>query len=93
MEKVTPVFYENILKSIGNTPIVRINRLNPNKKATIYAKLESANPTGSVKDRIALSMIEQAERDGSLQKDKTILEPTSGNTGISLAAAKGLNQL
>ncbi|MFC1899463.1 PLP-dependent cysteine synthase family protein [Chloroflexota bacterium] len=85
MKKGKPVFHENILQAIGNTPVVRINRLNPNKSTTIYAKLESANPTGSVKDRIALSMIEQAERDGDLQKDKTILEPTSGNTGISLA--------
>jgi cysteine synthase B len=85
MGKSKPIFYENILKSIGDTPIARINHLNPNKNTTIYAKLESANPTGSVKDRIALSMIEQAERDGSLQKSKTILEPTSGNTGISLA--------
>jgi len=67
MKKGAPVFYGNILKSIGNTPLIRINRLNPNKNTTIYAKLESANPTGSVKDRIALSMIEQAERDGSLQ--------------------------
>jgi len=85
MKKGTPVFYENILNYIGNTPIVKINRLNPNKNSTIYAKLEGTNPTGSVKDRIALSMIEQAESDGSLQKGKTILEPTSGNTGISLA--------
>jgi len=85
MKKGNPVFFTNILKSIGNTPIVRINRLNPNKNTTIYAKLEGANPTGSVKDRIALSMIEQAEKDGNLQQGKTILEPTSGNTGISLA--------
>ncbi|MFC1953641.1 PLP-dependent cysteine synthase family protein [Chloroflexota bacterium] len=85
MKKSSPVFYKNILKSIGNTPLIRINRLNPNNNSTIYAKLEGANPTGSVKDRIALSMIEQAESDGSLIKGKTILEPTSGNTGISLA--------
>jgi len=76
---------EDILQLIGNTPLVRINRLNPNKSATIYAKLEGCNPTGSVKDRIALSMIQQAEIEGKLTKGKTIIEPTSGNTGVALA--------
>ncbi len=76
---------EDILQMIGNTPIVRINKLNPNKNTTIYAKLEGLNPTGSVKDRIALSMIQQAETEGILIKGKTIIEPTSGNTGVSLA--------
>ena len=76
---------EDILQTIGNTPIVRINNLNPNKKTTIYAKLEGFNPSGSIKDRIALSMIQQAEVEGKLKKGKTIIEPTSGNTGISLA--------
>ncbi len=76
---------ENILQTIGNTPIVRINKLNPNENATIYAKLEGLNPTGSIKDRIALSMIQQAEIAGTLSKGKTILEPTSGNTGVALA--------
>ena len=76
---------EDILQLIGNTPIVRINRLNPNKNVTIYAKLEGFNPTGSVKDRIALRMIQQAEVEGKLTKGKTIIEPTSGNTGVSLA--------
>ena len=76
---------ENILQSIGNTPLVRINRLNPNKNTTIYAKVEGFNPTGSIKDRIALSMIEQAEDEGRLTKGKTIIEPTSGNTGVALA--------
>ncbi len=83
---------ENILETIGNTPLVRINRLNSNKNVTIYAKIEGFNPTGSVKDRIALKMIEQAEAEGSLTKGKTIIEPTSGNTGIGLAmigAVKG----
>ncbi len=75
---------EDILQTIGNTPIVRINRLNPNKNVTIYAKLEGNNPTGSVKDRIALSMVQQAENEGTLTKGKTIIEPTSGNTGIAL---------
>ena len=76
---------KNILETIGNTPIVRINKLNPNKNTTIYAKLEGFNPTGSIKDRIALSMIQQAEFQGTLTKGKTIIEPTSGNTGIALA--------
>jgi cysteine synthase B len=79
------MIYENILETIGNTPLVRINRLNPNKNVTIYAKIEGNNPTGSIKDRIALKMIEQAEAEGSLVKGKTIIEPTSGNTGIGLA--------
>jgi cysteine synthase B len=76
---------KDILETIGNTPIVRINKLNPNKNTTIYAKLEGINPTGSIKDRIALSMIQQAESQGTLTEGKTIIEPTSGNTGIALA--------
>jgi cysteine synthase B len=76
---------EDILQTIGNTPLVRINRLNPNKNTVIYAKLEGLNPTGSIKDRIALSMIQQAEISGKLTKGKTIIEPTSGNTGVALA--------
>ena len=77
--------YNNVLESIGNTPLVRINSLNPNNAVRIYAKLEGFNPTGSIKDRIALKMVEQAEQDGTLTKDKIIIEPTSGNTGIALA--------
>lgn len=76
---------DNILELIGNTPIVKINKLNPNPNVTIYAKLEGNNPGGSIKDRIALKMIEQAEQSGALKKEKTIIEPTSGNTGIGLA--------
>jgi len=76
---------KNILQLIGNTPLVRINRLNPNKKVELYAKLEFFNPGGSVKDRIALSMIEGAEKRGELTKNKIVLEATSGNTGIGLA--------
>jgi S-sulfo-L-cysteine synthase (O-acetyl-L-serine-dependent) len=76
---------DSILDLMGNTPLVKINRLNPNKKVKIYAKLEGFNPTGSIKDRIALMMIEQAEKEGVLKKGKTIIEPTSGNTGIALA--------
>lgn len=76
---------ENILETIGNTPMVRINRLCPNPQVNIYAKLEGVNPTGSIKDRIALRMIECAEREGVLRKGHTIIEPSSGNTGIGLA--------
>ena len=75
----------NILDLIGNTPLVRINHLNPNPNVTIYAKLEGNNPGGSIKDRIARKMIEQAEAEGALSKGKTIIEATSGNTGIALA--------
>ena len=83
---------DTILSAIGNTPLVELKRINPNPKVQILAKLEGNNPGGSIKDRPALYMINAAERDGSLTKDKTILEPTSGNTGIALAmigAAKG----
>ena len=76
---------ENILETIGNTPMVRINRLCPNPQVNIYAKLEGVNPAGSIKDRIALRMIERAEREGVLRKGHTIIEPSSGNTGIGLA--------
>lgn len=82
----------SILELIGNTPLVPINRMNPAKGVTLLAKLESFNPGGSVKDRIALSMIEAGEQSGELTKDKIVLEATSGNTGIGLAmvcAAKG----
>ena len=77
--------YENVLQTIGNTPLIRINKLNPNKSTTMYAKVEGFNPSGSIKDRIALSMIQQAEVEGKLKNGKTIIEPTSGNTGVSLA--------
>jgi cysteine synthase B len=75
----------NILDLIGNTPLAKISKLNPNKNVEIYAKLEGFNPTGSIKDRIALKMVEQAEKEGKLTKGKIIIEPTSGNTGIGLA--------
>lgn len=75
----------NILEAIGDTPMIRINRLNPNPDVNIYAKVEGFNPTGSIKDRIAVAMIEQAEAEGKLYPGKTIIEPTSGNTGIGLA--------
>jgi len=84
--------YENIIEHIGNTPIVKLNRIPGADDADIWAKLEGFNPGGSVKDRIALSMIETAEREEKLKPGGTIIEPTSGNTGIGLAfiaAVKG----
>lgn len=84
--------FSNVLEYVGNTPLIRINRVNPNSNVTLYAKLESKNPGGSIKDRAALSMIEAAEQSGALTHEKIIIEPTSGNTGIGLAmiaAVKG----
>ncbi len=77
--------YGNVVESIGNTPLVELPRLSPKPEVRIYAKLEGRNPTGSVKDRVARSMIEAAEAEGAIEPGQTILEPTSGNTGISLA--------
>ena len=87
---------KSIIDLIGNTPMVQINYLNPNPNLEMYVKLEKYNPGGSVKDRIAKYMIEQAEKDGKLTKDKIVIEPTSGNTGIGLALvcrAKGYDLL
>lgn len=77
--------YNNIISSIGNTPLVKIDKLNPNKNVNLLFKYEGANPGGSIKDRAAFYMIKNAEESGELTKDKIILEPTSGNTGIALA--------
>ena len=88
-------YAENILKTIGNTPLVKINKLNQGN-AIVFAKVESFNPAGSVKDRPALNMIETAERQGLINKDTVIIEPTSGNTGIGLAmvcAVKGYRMI
>ncbi|MBY8981919.1 MAG: cysteine synthase A [Candidatus Lokiarchaeota archaeon] len=84
--------YNNIIETIGGTPLVKLNRINKNVKPNIFAKVEAFNPGSSVKDRICMSMIETAEKEGIINKDTTIVEPTSGNTGIGLAlvcAVKG----
>jgi cysteine synthase len=86
------MIFNNIYETIGNTPLVRLNRLTDENMAEVLVKLEYFNPSGSVKDRIALSMIEAAEKEGVLKEGMTIIEPTSGNTGIGIAmvaAAKG----
>jgi [CysO sulfur-carrier protein]-thiocarboxylate-dependent cysteine synthase len=80
-----PMLYANLIEAIGNTPLVEMPHMTPNPRVRLYAKLEGQNPSGSVKDRIAKFMIEEAERTGVLTRDRIVLEPTSGNTGISLA--------
>ena len=82
--------FDSLIDSVGGTPLVGLPRLSPSAQVRLWAKLEDRNPTGSVKDRPALAMIEAAEADGSLTPGATILEPTSGNTGISLAMAAKL---
>src|ERR687886_1211004 len=77
--------YGDIVAAIGNTPLVELRRLSPKPEVHVWAKLESHNPTGSVKDRVARALIEDAEERGAIRPGQTILEPTSGNTGISLA--------
>ena len=82
-----PEIHDHVLELIGDTPLVRLHSLAPNGGAQLVAKIEYFNPGGSVKDRIAVAMIEAAERDGSLKPGGTIVEPTSGNTGVGLAIA------
>ena len=82
--------YDSLLAAVGDTPLVGLPRLSPTHDVRLWAKLEDRNPTGSIKDRPALAMIEAAEREGKLRRGSTILEPTSGNTGISLAMAAKL---
>ncbi|MDA0734547.1 MAG: cysteine synthase family protein [Chloroflexi bacterium] len=82
---VTKLTYKGILDTIGNTPMVELQKMSPRAGVRIFAKLEGQNPTGSVKDRIAQKMIERAEQDGEITANRSILEPTSGNTGIALA--------
>src|SRR5947208_7211993 len=95
MSEVQPFrgrIYDDITQTIGHTPLVRLRRVVGDAKGTVVAKLENFNPLWSVKDRIGVSMIDAAERDGKINKDTTIVEPTSGNTGIGLAfccAARG----
>src|SRR5262245_4408822 len=84
--------YDEITQTIGNTPLIRLRRVIGNAKATVCAKMESFNPIWSVKDRIGVAMIDAAEKEGKINKNPTIVEPTSGNTGIGLAftcAARG----
>jgi len=86
----------SIFQLIGNTPVVKLNRLTNSESADVYVKLEWFNPGGSVKDRIGLAMIEAAEQEGRLRPGDTLVEPTSGNTGIGLAmvaAAKGYHAI
>jgi len=88
--------YSNVTELIGNTPLVKLNRVVPEDSAEVYVKLEYQNPGASVKDRIAISMIEVAEAEGKIKPGDTIVEPTSGNTGIGIAmvaAAKGYNAI
>ncbi len=92
MEENTQIIYTDITKTVGNTPLVRLNHITAGAKAQIVAKLEARNPAGSVKDRIGVAMIDDAEKKGLINKDTVIIEPTSGNTGIALAfvcAARG----
>src|SRR6202022_836852 len=86
------ILYNNIVETVGRTPLVKLNRITAGLEATIAIKCEYFNPLGSVKDRIGMAMIEAAEQQGKINKDTVIVEPTSGNTGIALAfvcAARG----
>jgi len=82
--------FNNVLETIGKTPLIRLNKITRDIKSTIYVKVESFNPGGSVKDRIALAMIEDAERKGLLKPGGTIIEATAGNTGVGLAVVAAI---
>jgi cysteine synthase len=84
------MYYNNVLETIGHTPLIELKSFSPRPGVQIFAKMEGANPSGSVKDRIALKMIEQAEARGLLKADSIVLEPTSGNTGVALALVAGM---
>ncbi|HEY1510044.1 MAG TPA: pyridoxal-phosphate dependent enzyme, partial [Solirubrobacteraceae bacterium] len=87
---ITPILNDSILDTIGDTPLVRLSRIGAGLRPQLIAKLESFNPGGSIKDRVAIALIEAAERDGLLRPGGTIVEPTSGNTGTGLAIAARL---
>jgi cysteine synthase len=84
------MYYHNVLETIGHTPLIELRSFSPRPGVQIFAKMEGANPSGSIKDRIALKMIEQAEARGLLKADSIVLEPTSGNTGVALALVAGM---
>ncbi len=84
------MYYHNVLETIGNTPLVELKSFSPGTGVQLFAKMEGANPSGSLKDRIARKMIEQAEMQGLLKADSILLEPTSGNTGVALALVAGM---
>ena len=81
------MLFENILETIGQTPLVKLNQLTKGLKCNVYAKCEFFNPGGSVKDRIGFNMVKKAEEEGKIQKGDSLIEPTSGNTGIGIALA------
>src|SRR6201985_894851 len=87
---IEPILHDSILDTIGDTPLVRLSRIGAGLRPRLVAKLEAFNPGGSIKDRVAVALIEAAERDGRLRPGGTIVEPTSGNTGTGLAIAAGL---
>ncbi|MBV8219941.1 MAG: pyridoxal-phosphate dependent enzyme, partial [Solirubrobacterales bacterium] len=87
---IAPILHDSILDTIGDTPLVRLSRIGAGVRPRLVAKLEAFNPGGSIKDRVAVALIEAAERDGRLKPGGTIVEPTSGNTGTGLAIAAAL---
>jgi [CysO sulfur-carrier protein]-thiocarboxylate-dependent cysteine synthase len=84
------MYYHNVLETVGNTPLIELKNFSPRPQVQIFAKMEGVNPSGSIKDRIAKKMIEQAETQGLLKADSALLEPTSGNTGVAMALVAGM---